>query len=284
MPNWTTNRVYCKNLKSLIKDGKLLFPKDGNIVDFERLLPMPKSLDISSPVDVDAVVAYLTDDFKLPITEELIRKVHEICFKNNFFVRLDDTRKYVFNAVNNRKPGEMVDLKISFDETSEMIPLRDKGRIYVENHMKYGHASWYDWACDVWGTKWNAAEPYWVDDDILEFSSAWSPPIGFFKALAKEFPDQEFRFLWADEDYSSGCGFAIAKNGKIAGKCFEPGDVNSYRTAIYLLGELYDGYLEEEGGSWAHTYKEALSRPLTNDLFRGNIVRSLEVKKWTKIR
>ena len=151
MPNWTTNRVYCKNLKSLIKDGKLLFPKDGNIVDFERLLPMPKSLDISSPVDVDAVVAYLTDDFKLPITEELIRKVHEICFKDNFFVRLDDTRKYVLNAVNNRKPGEMVDLKISFDETSEMLPLRDKGRIYVENHEKYGHVSWYDWACDVWG-------------------------------------------------------------------------------------------------------------------------------------
>jgi len=71
----------------------------------------------------------------------------------------------------------------------------------AELTRKYGTASWYDWACVNWGTKWNAYEctvheapkpnstggdAYMID---VEFDTAWSHPEYWLQALAKEFPD-----------------------------------------------------------------------------------------------
>lgn len=65
---------------------------------------------------------------------------------------------------------------------------RDQARM-EDNVAKFGHAGWYDWCVDNWGTKWdvngdegNAEE---TDPNIasLYFDSAWSPPIAFYNAM-----------------------------------------------------------------------------------------------------
>jgi len=50
-----------------------------------------------------------------------------------------------------------------------------------------GIPNWYDWSCDNWGTKWDAAHlDYTQHDDnsvSFNFNSAWSPPIGVYHEL-----------------------------------------------------------------------------------------------------
>lgn len=59
---------------------------------------------------------------------------------------------------------------------------------------KYGHADWYDFHVNRWGTKWNANKVEFEDTGdakLLEmrFSTAWSPPEGVISELSILFPD-----------------------------------------------------------------------------------------------
>ena len=52
---------------------------------------------------------------------------------------------------------------------------------------KYGYPSWYEWNIANWGTKWDAYDIS-IDEDlgrelIVEFDTAWAPPIGFYDAM-----------------------------------------------------------------------------------------------------
>ncbi len=60
---------------------------------------------------------------------------------------------------------------------------------------KYGHSSWYSWRVENWGTKWDTEAT--LDPEIQEdgegeflisvsFDTAWSPPIAFYEAMAKQ--------------------------------------------------------------------------------------------------
>ena len=51
--------------------------------------------------------------------------------------------------------------------------------------------NWYGWNCENWGTKWDAAVQYWerLDENTLmvEFDTAWSPPVYFYNNLVTEY-------------------------------------------------------------------------------------------------
>jgi len=61
--------------------------------------------------------------------------------------------------------------------------------------QKYGCATWYDWANDMWGTKWDARDVKLenlfdgVEEVVYRFDTAWGPPEPIYHTLAKEFPD-----------------------------------------------------------------------------------------------
>ena len=62
----------------------------------------------------------------------------------------------------------------------------------AKNLEKYGYKNWYDWANDVWGTKWDVdASIDFIDVDCIEisFDTAWCPPEGVFNYIKKEYPD-----------------------------------------------------------------------------------------------
>lgn len=77
----------------------------------------------------------------------------------------------------------------------------------VENLKKYGYKNWYDWANDVWGTKWDVdADVLAEDDDYIEilFDSAWCPPIGVFNYINKAYPDLNVSWFY----HEPGCEIA----------------------------------------------------------------------------
>ena len=65
----------------------------------------------------------------------------------------------------------------------------------------YGCSNWYDWANDMWGTKWDVRdvtlEAY---DDfgelIYTFDTAWGPPEGIHSTLIMKFPDLYISWFW----------------------------------------------------------------------------------------
>jgi len=73
-------------------------------------------------------------------------------------------------------------------------PARDEYEdIALANIKKYGHADWYNWRCDKWGTKWDACHIYlqgetYHDYVMISFDTAWSPPIPYYEALTKKYP------------------------------------------------------------------------------------------------
>lgn len=78
-----------------------------------------------------------------------------------------------------------------------------------ELKQKYGHTDWYDWRVDKWGTKWDAASTYILDDEdeflSIEYNTAWSPNMEWVKTIAKQFPELKFT-LWFEEPGNGFCG------------------------------------------------------------------------------
>lgn len=62
--------------------------------------------------------------------------------------------------------------------------------VYQKNIEQFGYASWYEWAHDNWGTKWDACDVNITEQSEnsidLCFDTAWSPPIPFFEAMYEQ--------------------------------------------------------------------------------------------------
>jgi len=61
-------------------------------------------------------------------------------------------------------------------------------------HEKYGCTNWYDWANDMWGTKWDChgveyEDEFGGEEILYRFNTAWGPPEPIYHILVQEFPD-----------------------------------------------------------------------------------------------
>lgn len=74
-----------------------------------------------------------------------------------------------------------------------------------KNRAKYGYGSWYDFAIDKWGTKWDYLNAC-LQDDVITFDSAWSIPVGIYSELASDIP---LVVAYADEDIGYDVGILL---------------------------------------------------------------------------
>ena len=111
----------------------------------------------------------------------------------------DDGDKFTFEGVL-PMPKELLDIT---------CPTQDKDKAKAQANLKrYGHTDWYDWRIAVWGAKWDAYDTYTNDlqEDYvgIGFTTAWSPPLPYYKALSEKYP-----LLTIEAEYSEpGCDFA----------------------------------------------------------------------------
>jgi hypothetical protein len=74
-----------------------------------------------------------------------------------------------------------------------------------DERENFGDNTWYYWAPDNWGTKWNAGDTYVSqprdegDSAFISFNTAWGPPDPIFEALSIQYPALEFEILWMEE-------------------------------------------------------------------------------------
>lgn len=205
MPNWTWNKIVCK--KQLL--DKILDKTDnGYSFDFNKLIPMPKTLNLTSgSIEEEAVACYYLSLNKTDRTE-LYDELNNtsLDFYRNYWKKYKSTIEY-FQS----NPDKLEETKKNFANTTEyksekIKSLKELGKLYVFNIKNYGSSEWYDWCYEKWGTKWNVLDDVSVNYNKsskkyeIEFNTAWCVPYGIVDAYSNLCKDNDFHWEYIDED------------------------------------------------------------------------------------
>lgn len=208
MPNHVTNVITLlgnsKKVKSLL-DAIKCDEANCNSIDFNKVIPMPKSLEIEASSSQYRGIKYWlymlspytpeTDEYKMSneqydkLVEWYNRDVHFGWFKQ----------------------GEI--------EYSDIVGTTKKekelGKIAIENLVWFGHTDWYGWRRSEWGTKWNAYDFEEREENQIVFHTAWSPSYNVTQMLSKMFPTITIKHQAADEFYSEVFEEREYNNGEV---------------------------------------------------------------------
>lgn len=188
MPNWASNTLTIvsenMNLLKRIKDDitiKCKGEKKGktiSVIDFNRIVPMPKTME-SDWVGGEA------DSFRyycLKSSKE-IPEGYNRCFKPMEFTYKNDGSMY---ELSDYEQDECFKTKLDF--------MYQYGASIYINVTKYGYKGSYDWCKAKWGTKWNASEPFPfeyfgepVDRMACTFDTAWTAPVPIAEEISRKY-------------------------------------------------------------------------------------------------
>ena len=119
-----------------------------------------------------------------------------------------------------------------------------------EYKKKFGHCDWYGWQTANWGTKWNAYEQHEVDENVIEFDTAWSTPYSLLVNLSKKYPQVTFEVEYADEDFGYNVGKYVLLDGETIDQNIpDGGSQEAIEMAMDIKGddEYYlEGYLIDD--------------------------------------
>jgi hypothetical protein len=187
MPNYVRTRLSFEGKEERIKElfnlvrTETVNEDDTILFDFNKIIPMPSALDILSCSTGEQAAEYL---------------LYKCGYRTS-----KDRRIAQMEMLKEKSPEE-------FDEALKI------GQQYLRNIADYGCATWYEWRIQNWGTKWPACEIV-VNENSVEFDTAWSFPTPIVLRLSELFPDINISYLYADED----CGYNTGRGKFVAGKC-----------------------------------------------------------------
>ena len=229
MPNNITNQItfgtdgtslatFQKMLHDVQMEGQPL----GSI-DFNKLLPMPKELDMEAGARTDKGL-------------ELVQEYH-----------------HALADLEQKKPG--------LTPAKYALALRQCEGLYREKRMadpvtwalgeqaysnvqRFGSPTWYEWCNRNWGTKWNAYgfQPLKKDSDTIKFFTAWDSVPKIIALLSRKYPEQTITYRWADEDIGRNVGEFVLKNGEIIALNVPE---NGSREAYEMAAEIMDADLSD---------------------------------------
>lgn len=180
MPNHCQNHLVIEGPPEDLKKFMDLVHTEDSLFTFHNIAPRPKELEeVSSGSDELGYKVKYTDEWKR--------------IANYSWLTVDGTptREKVLEALRADNP--------------KVVELADK---YKANVDKFGHATWYTWSIDNWGTKWDAYEPievaYEDGSSVAEvlFTTAWGPPDSFLWKVIDMFPALTITNRWSEE---GGC-------------------------------------------------------------------------------
>jgi hypothetical protein len=216
MPNHVTNILKAPAYVLAALEGK------KSKVDFSALIPMAPSLEGVTCNGDENLVKFLFG--ALPINPG----------KDDPLGRLT-----LRNAIDIIQRGGLKDFDgVRFENFVTML----------RNYRKYGTPDWYSFACENWGTKWNA---YSIEEqeDGIKFETAWSAPHPVIETLVAKFPEALIQHLWADEDIGHNLGYRIYQNGKVT----EPTIKDPVDFALTLQEDRREYYRKNpETGKWEY--------------------------------
>lgn len=197
MPNWVQNIIHLDGSEENIKKVLSLVKSNESEFDFNLILPMPEELNITSSSNNDlAIMCYASNKLSIPYAETPRKWTR---FIHNFFdLNFAET---VYGRLKDR------------DDLDELYEL---GKKCCSNIEKYGYVDWYNWRIHHWGTKWSA-DGVFVEDNVIEFQTAWSCPDGILNEFAKicKLLNVTFEGWYADENRGYNTGYFNSEIGII---------------------------------------------------------------------
>ena len=201
MPNHVENHISLQGDPAQIRTMLKAIQSDEygiGSVDFNKIIPIPKSLDIEAGSRTDRGLKAYRDfievytagrsaDDALTVLENIPAESEETFLRQRTDIKHDEW---------------------------------ELGKTAWNNIRQYGAPTWYDWCVANWGTKWNAYgyDKYGVDyqkGDSLCFQTAWSAPHPILQRLSEIYPDVRIEHMWADEDLGCNCGRRIYFDGEM---------------------------------------------------------------------
>lgn len=219
MPNHVMNRLRMEGDQQRINELLESVKGKDSVLDFDKIIPMPESLNIESGSR----------------TERGLKAYRDFVYVYTF---AGTEQKDLLNIP---KEKEKKFLKSRPDIRCDEWEL---GKAAFQNEQKYGAPTWYEWSCNNWGTKWSAYRTKLAEDNTIIFHTAWSRAMPVIQKLAEKYPDIHFEYCWANEDTGVNVGKAEFENGEVTFDEF----YNAHsREAYELAAELWGFDLEEEG-------------------------------------
>lgn len=209
MPNYIANKLV---IKDHVVEVLNFLKNDTKAVDFNKIIPMPSSLDI-----LDS--SFGDDGMRL-----LLAKADPLFVTN---VAIDDLQQKL----------------IKWNKYDQSI---DLGKQYLINIATTGYKTWYDWRCANWGTKWNALDSVAIDNYVT-FNTAWSGVVKLMEKLSTYFLDVTFDYSYADEDTGYNCGFGTILNGVASMTYPVGGSKDAYEVAFELRPQDKEYYVLKDG-------------------------------------
>ena len=220
MPNHVTNRVKFTGDIKKIQDILVAIQYDHQgrgSIDFNKIIPMPESLNITAG----------------SVTDKGLK-----AYKDFVSILLFDGANKGMDLLNIPEEKEAIFLQHRTDIDKEEW---DAGRQAFRNIQQYGFPTWYEWSINNWGTKWNAYDCLIFDDDEHDydeicFNTAWSAPHPILSKIAQMYPDIEVEHEWADEDFGHNLGRVRYKGEVILEEYIPEKMKESYEFALKVHG------------------------------------------------
>ena len=193
MPNHISNKLTVSGSAERVKEIISFLIRYNEQIgeeffDFNRIVPMPKGIDIESSSEGD-----------LGMGELLYR----------------GARSYLYNPLHIEWERAMANAPET--RIANALAL---GKQYLLNIANHGAKCWYEWSLKNWGTKWNAYDLcYSVSPDgkevIFNFNTAWAGVPELMSKLVEKFPDLYFEYEYADEDRGCNTGTGFSSEGQL---------------------------------------------------------------------
>ena len=204
-------------------------------IDFNKLLPMPKELDMEAGTRTDRGL-------------KLVREYH-----------------HTLADLERQKPGlTPAEYALALHKCEELYQkqrLADPvtwalGEQAYSNVQRFGSPTWYEWCNLNWGTKWNAYQPRPLreDDHTMVFFTAWDSVPKIVTLLSRKYPEQTITYRWADENIGYNVGEMTMKGGEVIDiNVPEGGSREAYEMAAEIMDtdlSDYDLCLTADGNSY----------------------------------
>lgn len=236
MPNHVTNIINFNCDPSRSDEIMKFLQAEDDVygsIDFNKLIPMPEDLNISSgSFTSDGIDIYLTA--VNPATVDYGYYKMDYASFLNIYLKLKAQ-----DACNMYKPAlseEEIQIRTKYNTFEELFKAGEQA---ISNLKLYGAITWYEWCIQHWGTKWNAYDCIEMKpgDNRMIFLTAWDAIPDIVQKISALFPDVPIDYSWADEDVGSNTGSMEFLNGEIISEDIpENGSKEALELACDILG------------------------------------------------
>ncbi len=102
---------------------------------------------------------------------------------------------------------------------------------------------WYNWNVKNWGTKWNAYSCERIEENIYHFETAWSGVPDLIHKIAKNNPNIQIVYKYADEVTGYNVGLYLFKGATYIKTVIEDGSKEAYDIAFELRPDIKENYV-----------------------------------------